>query len=59
MIITQSKFCLDRGRGKIDELAEQLEMAKLNFQQLGGVLEEDEKKMKEENEEKRWARQIL
>ncbi|XP_057302052.1 ankyrin repeat domain-containing protein 42-like [Hydractinia symbiolongicarpus] len=47
-----------RAQRKITELAEQLEIAKLNFQQLGGVLEEDKKKLKQEQECSRKIREL-
>ena len=46
---------LGRAQRKLDELTEQLEIAKLNFQQLGGVLIQDKKKLKEEQEHTRYG----
>lgn len=44
---------LDRAERKLKELNEQLEIAKLNFQQLGGVLNEDQRKIEEQKEQSR------
>ena len=46
--------CVGRAQKKLEELYGQLEIAKLNFQQLGGVLAEDKKKLKEEKEHTRY-----
>ena len=46
---------LDRAKTKLEELYRQLEIAKLNYQQLGGVLKEDKIKMKEQQEHSRFA----
>ena len=42
-----------RAKRKIDELAHLLDVAKMNYRQLGGVLDEDQKKHEEERESAR------
>ena len=42
-----------RAKRKIDELAHLLDVAKMNYRQLGGVLDEDQKKQEEERESAR------
>ena len=43
-----------RALRKVDELRHLLDIAKMNFRQLGGVLEEDEKEREEEREHSRY-----
>lgn len=43
-----------RAKRKIDELAHLLDVAKMNYRQLGGVLDEDQKKLEEERESARY-----
>lgn len=38
---------------KIEELVHLLDVAKMNYRQLGGVLDEDQKKLEEEKESAR------
>ncbi len=45
-----------RAKRKIDELAHLLDVAKMNYRQLGGVLDEDQKKHEEERESARWVK---
>ena len=42
-----------RAKRKIDELAHLLDVAKMNYRQLGGLLDEDQKKHEEERESAR------
>ena len=42
-----------RAKRKIDELTHLLDVAKMNYRQLGGVLDEDQKKQEEERESAR------
>ena len=44
-----------RAKRKIDELAHLLDVAKMNYRQLGGVLDEDQKKLEEERESARYT----
>ena len=44
-----------RARKKIDELDRLLEIAKNNFRQLGGKLNEDREKAREIKESERWV----
>ena len=46
-------FVTGRAKRKIDELAHLLDVAKMNYRQLGGVLDEDQKKHEEERESAR------
>ena len=48
-----SFFFQGRAKRKIDELAHLLDVAKMNYRQLGGVLDEDQKKQEEERESAR------
>ena len=50
-----SFFFQGRAKRKIDELAHLLDVAKMNYRQLGGVLDEDQKKQEEERESARLA----
>jgi len=49
-----------RGRAlrKVDELIHLLDIAKMNFRQLGGVLQEDEKEREKEREHSRLIREL-
>ncbi|XP_065056506.1 ankyrin repeat domain-containing protein 42-like isoform X1 [Rhopilema esculentum] len=49
-----------RGRAlrKVDELKHLLDIAKMNYRQLGGLLEEDEKEREEERENSRIIREL-
>lgn len=47
-----------RAKRKIDELAHLLDVAKMNYRQLGGVLDEDQKKLEEERESARVIREL-
>lgn len=47
-----------RAKRKIDELAHLLDVAKMNYRQLGGVLDEDQKKQEEERESARVIREL-
>ncbi|XP_031566533.1 ankyrin repeat domain-containing protein 42-like [Actinia tenebrosa] len=49
-----------RGRAmrKIEELRHLLDVAKMNYKQLGGVLDEDQKKLEEERESARIIREL-
>lgn len=40
---------------KIEELVHLLDVAKMNYRQLGGVLDEDQKKLEEEKESARYV----
>nr|XP_014347404.1 PREDICTED: ankyrin repeat domain-containing protein 42 isoform X2 [Latimeria chalumnae] len=52
---TQKKEARMRAYKKIEELERLLEIAKSNYTQLGGILEEDRKKRKEEKEAERFS----
>ncbi|XP_067039785.1 ankyrin repeat domain-containing protein 42-like isoform X1 [Acropora muricata] len=47
-----------RAKRKIDELAHLLDVAKMNYRQLGGVLDEDQKKQEEDRESARVIREL-
>lgn len=49
-------FLTERGRLKIEEFEEKLEIARENFRQLGGVLDSDLKKMHEINEDRKLVK---
>ena len=55
VVLDKALFFLFQGRAKrkIDELAHLLDVAKMNYRQLGGVLDEDQKKQEEERESAR------
>ena len=44
-----------RAERKVEELKEQLQIAKLNFQHLGGELPEDGQRVKEQQEHQRYV----
>ena len=46
-------FLTGRALRKVDELRHLLDIAKMNFRQLGGILQEDEKEREEEREHSR------
>lgn len=46
----------ERGRLKVEEFEEKLEIARENFRQLGGVLDSDLKKMHEINEDRKLVK---
>lgn len=48
-----------RAKRKIDELAHLLDVAKMNYRQLGGVLDEDQKKHEEERESARLVKAVV
>ena len=48
-----------RAKRKIDELAHLLDVAKMNYRQLGGVLDEDQKKHEEERESARSVKAFV
>lgn len=48
-----------RAKRKIDELAHLLDVAKMNYRQLGGVLDEDQKKHEEERESARSVKESV
>ncbi|KAK3699454.1 hypothetical protein QZH41_018606 [Actinostola sp. cb2023] len=50
--------CPGRAMRKIEELAHLLDVAKMNYRQLGGVLDEDQKKLEEERESARIIREL-
>lgn len=47
-----------RAKRKIDELLHLLDVAKMNYRQLGGVLDEDQKRQEEERESARVIREL-
>ncbi|XP_064412906.1 ankyrin repeat domain-containing protein 42 isoform X2 [Latimeria chalumnae] len=55
---TQKKEARMRAYKKIEELERLLEIAKSNYTQLGGILEEDRKKRKEEKEAERTIHEL-
>nr|XP_002124556.2 ankyrin repeat domain-containing protein 42-like [Ciona intestinalis] len=58
-VIKQSKNpALNRSLRKIEELEKLLEIAKSNYKQFGGVLPEDKRKYKEEQENKRVIQEL-
>ena len=57
-VVFKCYLVVDRAKIKLEELYRQLEIAKLNYQQLGGVLKEDKIKMKEQQEHSRFAHDL-
>jgi len=55
---TKKAQSLERGRLKIEEFEEKLEIARENFRQLGGVLDSDLKKMHEINEDRKLIEKL-
>ena len=56
IVVIQLRYlCFSAGRAlrKVDELIHLLDIAKMNFRQLGGVLQEDEKEREKEREHSR------
>ena len=50
-------FVIGRAMRKVDELKHLLDIAKMNYRQLGGKLEEDEKEQQEQRETARSVAQ--
>ena len=57
--LSQLLFLLGRARKKIDDLERLLDVAKNNFRQLGGKLDEDKKKAREVKEAERFVSLLL